>query len=685
MLNEQLINPKSIVIIGGSNDTKKPGGKIVKNLIAGGFKGSLEVVNPKETKVQGLKSYASVTEIEDTDLAILAIPARFCLETITILAEQKNTKAFIIISAGFAEAGVQGKNIEQEIVSVVNRVDGCLIGPNCIGVINQNYKGVFTCPITEYDPNGCDLISGSGATAVFIMEAGLPLGVKFANVYSTGNGAQTTVEDVLEYMDLHYVRGEDPPIKLLYLETISNPQKLLKHASSLIKKGVKIAAIKAGSTAAGSRAATSHTGAIASSDVTVRALFKKAGIVYCSSREDLLSVASIFNYKELQGKNIAIITHAGGSAVMLADELSKGGLNVPAIEGKDADKLLSYLHPGSSVANPIDFLATGTAEQLGIIIDYCEHKFDYIDAMIVVFGSPGLFDVENVYNVLSVKLDICKKPIFPVLPSVVNAQKEIATFLDKGNINFPDEVVLGNALAQVYKTPKPMEAEISLPGIDSEAIRAVISIAENGYLGPRNTAKLLDAAGIPRVKEVFESDKEKLLSKFEKKNFPLVMKVIGPLHKSDVKGVILNITSMKEAGKSFDTLINIKHTRGVLAQPMIPGLELFIGVNKEEGFNHTIVCGLGGVFVEILKDISAGLSPLSKPEIQNMIASLRGYKMLQGVRGKEGINIDLFVDIIQRVSALVEAAPEIIEMDMNPLIGSEKEIIAVDVRILVEK
>jgi len=685
MLNEQLLNPKSIVIIGGSNDTKKPGGKIVKNLIAGEFKGRLDVVNPKETNVQGLKSYASVTQTENTDLAILAIPARFCLETISILAKQKNTKAFIIISAGFAEAGVQGKNIENEIVSVVNSVDGCLIGPNCIGVINENYKGVFTCPITEYDPNGCDLISGSGATAVFIMEAGLPLGIKFANVYSVGNGAQTTVEDVLEYMDLNYQHGEDPPIKLLYLETINNPQKLLKHAASLIKKGAKIAAIKAGSTAAGSRAATSHTGAIASSDVTVRALFKKAGIVYCSSREDLLSVASIFNYKELQGKNIAIITHAGGSAVMLADELSNGGLNVPAIEGADAEQLLTFLHPGSSVANPIDFLATGTAEQLGIIIDYCEHKFDYIDAMIVVFGSPGLFDVENVYNVLSVKLGICKKPIFPVLPSVVNAQKEIAKFLDKGNINFPDEVVLGKALAQVYKTPKPMEAEIVLPKIDSAAIRAVISKVENGYLGPRNTAKLLDAAGIPRVKEVFESDKEKLLSKFEKKNFPLVMKVIGPLHKTDVQGVILNITSMKEASKSFDSLMKIKYARGVLAQPMIPGLELFIGVNKEKGFNHTIVCGLGGVFVEILKDISAGLSPLSKPEIQKMIASLRGYKMLKGIRRKEGINIDLFVEIIQRVSALVEIAPEIVEMDMNPLIGSEKEIIAVDVRIRVEK
>ena len=684
MLNKQLINPKSIVIIGGSNDIKKPGGKIVANLINGGFKGALNIVNPKENKIQGLKSYASVNDIPETDLAILAIPAKFCLETITTLAKQKNTKAFIIISAGFAEAGERGKAIENEIVSMVESVNGCLIGPNCIGVINENYKGVFTSPIPKFNPDGCDLISGSGATAVFIMEAGMPLGVKFANVYSIGNGAQISVEDVLEYMDLNYQHEVDPPIKLLYIETISNPKKLLKHATSLINKGAKIAAIKAGSTSAGSRAATSHTGAIASSDVTVRALFKKAGIVYCSSREELLSVASIFNYKELKGKNIAIITHAGGSAVMLADELSKGGLEIPSIEGPDAKKLLSFLHSGSSVNNPIDFLATGTAEQLGIIIDYCEHKFDFIDAMIVVFGSPGLFDVENVYNVLSVKLDVCKKPIFPVLPSVVNAHKEINTFLDKGNINFPDEVVLGRALPQVFKTPKPIPKDLVLPLIDTETIREVIDSVDNGYLGPRNTAKILDAAGIPRVKEVFESDKEKLLSKFQKKNFPLVLKVIGPLHKSDVKGVILNITTMKKAAKAFDKLMEIPNARVVLAQPMIPGLELFIGVNKEEGFNHTIVCGLGGVFVEILKDISAGLSPLSKFEINKMISSLRGYEMLKGARGKKGINIEIFKDIIQRVSALVEVAPEIIELDMNPLIGTEKEIITVDVRIRVE-
>ncbi len=685
MVNKQLLQPNSIVVIGASNDTKKPGGNMLKNIIAGGFKGELSVVNPKEEKVQGIKSYSSVEEIPQTDLAILAIAAKYCSATIKTLAEEKNTKAFIIISAGFGEADEEGKHWEQEIKETVDSVNGCLIGPNCIGVITENYKGVFTAPVPPYNPTGCDLISGSGATAVFIMEAGMALGVSFANVFSTGNAAQTSVEDVLEYMDEHFDPETDPLVKLLYLETVSNPKKLLKHASSLIKKGAKIAAIKAGSTAEGSRAATSHTGAIASSDMTIRALFHKAGIVYCSSREQLLSVAAIFNYKKLKGKNIAIITHAGGSAVMLADQLSKGGLKVPEISGPDAEKLKTFLYPGSSVANPIDFLATGTAEQLGIIIDYCEHKFDNIDAMVVVFGSAGLFNVENVYNVLSVKLDICNKPIFPVLPSVLNAQKEIQSFLKKGHIHFPDEVVLGKALARVYNTPKPQSKETSLPEIDTEKIRKVIASASEGYLSTTQTLDLLDAAGIPRVHEIVENSKEKLLASMGNMGFPVVMKVVGPLHKSDSMGVIMNIANKEEASETFDLLMNIEDTIAVMVQPQLTGLELFVGVMKEPGFNHTILCGLGGIFIEVLNDVSARLSPISKEEAEKMVQSLRGYTLIQGARGKKGANEEIFVEIIQRLSALVEAAPEIIEMDINPLIGTQRAITAVDARIKIER
>ncbi len=685
MVNKQLLQPKSIVVIGASNDIKKPGGNMLKNILAGGFNGQLYAVNPKEERVQSIKSYSTVEEIPNTDLAILAIAAKYCPAAIKTLAGEKNTKAFIIISAGFGEGDEQGKKWEDQIKETINSVNGCLIGPNCIGVITEAYKGVFTAPVPPFNPRGCDLISGSGATAVFIMEAGMALGVSFANVFSTGNAAQTTVEDILEYMDNHFNPETDPLIKLLYLETVSNPKKLLKHASSLIKKGAKIAAIKAGSTAEGSRAATSHTGAIASSDMTVRALFHKAGIVYCTSREQLLSVAAIFNYRKLKGKNIAIITHAGGSAVMLADQLSKGGLKVPEISGSDAEKLKTFLYPGSSVANPIDFLATGTAEQLGIIIDYCEHKFDNIDAMVVVFGSAGLFNVENVYNVLSVKLEICDKPIFPVLPSVINAQKEIQSFLKKGHIHFPDEVVLGKALAQVFNTPAPQSLEVPLPTVDLEKIRKGIDSASEGYLSPKQTVILLDAAGIPRVQEIVENSKEKLLSAMGNMDFPVVMKVVGPLHKSDAQGVVLNIANREEAADTFDLLMKIESATAVMVQPQLTGLELFAGVIKEPGFNHTILCGLGGIFIEVLNDVSARLSPISKSEAEKMVQSLRGYKLIQGTRGKKGANEAIFVEIIQRLSALVEAAPEIVEMDINPLLGTQRAITAVDARIKIKK
>lgn len=658
---------------------------MLKNIIDGGYKGRLTVVNPKEKNVQGVKSYASTEALPETDLAILAIPSNYCLEAVTILAKQKKTKAFIIISAGFGEADAKGSQLEKQISEVVNSVNGGLIGPNCIGVITQTYKGVFTSPIPVFNKKGCDLISGSGATAVFIMEAGMALGVTFANIFSIGNGSQTSAEDVLEYMDIHFDPSKDPRVKLLYLETIKDPKKLLKHASSLINKGAKIAAIKAGSTKEGSRAATSHTGALASSDMTVRALFNKAGIVYCSSREQLLSVASIFYYKPLKGKNIAIITHAGGSAVMLADELSKGGLEVPEISGEEAQTLKGFLYPGSSVGNPIDFLATGTAEQLSIIIDYCEHKFDFIDAMVVVFGSPGLFDVENVYNVLSVKLDICTKPIFPVLPSVINAQKEIQTFLAKGNVNFPDEVVLGKALAQVYNTPEPASEEIKTPLLDTLQIRSIINTASNGYLDPETTGQLIDASGISRVLEIVENSKTAFLSAIKKIDFPLVLKVVGPIHKSDAKGVYLNITSSEEAAVIFDQLMEIEDAVAVMAQPQLVGLELFVGVVKEPGFDHTILCGLGGIFIEVLNDVAAGLSPISRKEATTMIQSLRGYKLLQGLRGKEGIQESQLIDIILRLSALVRIAPEIVEMDINPLIGTKRAITAVDVRIKIEK
>ena len=278
----------------------------------------------------------------------------------------KKTKAFIIISAGFSEAGSDGQKLEHEIAEIIDKSGGCLIGPNCIGVITQSYQGVFTSPVPKLNARGCDFVSGSGATAVFIFESAMPKGLNFSSVYSVGNSAQTGVEEVLEYWDNTYEPGISSPIKLIYVESIRNPDKLLHHASSLIRKGCRIAAIKAGTTEAGSRAASSHTGAMASSDSAVEALFRKAGIVRCSGRDELTTVASVFFHKTLKGKNIAIITHAGGPAVMLTDALSAGGMNIPKITGKSHDDLLAMMNPGASAINPIDMIATATTISLTV-------------------------------------------------------------------------------------------------------------------------------------------------------------------------------------------------------------------------------------------------------------------------------------------------------------------------------
>lgn len=684
MLNKKLLNPKSIVVVGGSNNIASPGGRVLKNLIDQKFKGELFAVNPKETQVQGVKCFHNISEIPKVDVAIIAIPAKFTLETVKVLCKEKNTKGFIIFSAGFSEKGNDGKILEKQIATIISAVGGTLMGPNNIGIINQNYAGVFTTPIPKLNANGVDFISGSGATAVFIIEAAMATGLTFSSVFSVGNSAQIGVEEVLEHLDETFNK-KSSKVKLLYIESIENPKKLLKHATSLIQKGCKIAAIKAGSSSAGSRAASSHTGALANSDDAVDALFKKAGIVRCFGRNELITVASVFMHPELKGKNIAIITHAGGPAVMLTDALSKNGLNVPEIKGKESEALLEKLYEGSSVSNPIDFLATGNAEQLATIIDYCEHKFNEIDAMVVIFGSPGLFEVFDVYNVIHQKMSTCKKPIFPILPSVINVKNEIENFISKGNINFPDEVEFGNALGKVFNTKKPVFYKDPVFEIDKITIRNIIDNAENGYLKPQEVTKLLSAAKIPMVFEAICKSEQDCIKIIKKTSYPVVMKVVGPVHKSDVGGIVLNITSEEKLIESFNTIMKIDEATAVLIQPMKKGIELFVGAKKEDAFGHLILCGLGGIYIEVLKDIQTCLAPVSNIEASAMIQQLKSYKIIKGYRNQEGANEAVFIEIIEKVSNLITVAPEIIELDLNPLLGNPKEIFAVDARVRIEK
>ena len=686
MINEQLLNPRSIVVIGGSNNVHKPGGAIVRNIISGDYQGELRIVNPKEDDVQGIKACHDVKDLPQTDLAVLVVAAKFCPDYVDYLCSEKGVRAFVIISAGFGEETHEGGLLEQRILDTCEQYGAALIGPNCIGLLNRNHHSVFTLPIPKLSPKGVDFISGSGATAVFILESAVSKGLQFNSVWSIGNGKQIGIEDVLQDMDEHFDPEKDSKVKLLYIENISNPDKLLFHASNLIKKGCRIAAIKAGSSESGSRAASSHTGAIASSDAAVEALFRKAGIVRCFSREELTTVGCIFTLPPLKGRNFAIVTHAGGPGVMLTDALSKGGLSVPKIEGPLADELKGKLFPGSSVSNPIDFLATGTAEQLGTVIDYCENQFDQIDAIAVIYGTPGLTQLYEAYDVLDQKIQSCQKPVFPILPSLHTAGPEVAEFLAKGHVNFSDEVTLATALSQIMQTPKPAPPEVQLYGIDIPRLHKIIlDIEKNGYVPPQTVREILSCAGIPLVPELVSTSKDELIAFAQKVGYPVVAKVVGPVHKSDVGGVALNIRTAEHLALEYDRMMQIEGATGVMVQKMLKGTELFIGAKYEERFGHVVLCGLGGIFVEVLKDVSSGLAPLSYGEAYSMIHSLRGYKILKGTRGQKGINEQKYAEIIVRLSTLLRFATEIKEMDLNPLLADENGVVAVDARILIEK
>ena len=686
MINEQLLNPRSIVVVGGSNNVHKPGGAIVRNIINGGFEGELSIVNPKEDEVQGIKACHDVKDLPQTDLAVLVVAAKYCPDYVDYLCREKSVRAFVIISAGFSEETHEGAFMEQRILDTCKEYGAALIGPNCIGLLNRRHHSVFTLPIPNLNPKGVDFISGSGATAVFILESAVSKGLQFNSVWSIGNGKQIGIEDVLQYMDDNFNAETDSKVKLLYIENISNPDKLLFHASNLIRKGCRIAAIKSGASESGSRAASSHTGAMASSDAAVEALFRKAGIVRCFSREELTTVGCIFTLPPLNGKNFAIVTHAGGPGVMLTDALSKGGLNVPKLEGALADELKEKLFPGSAVSNPIDFLATGTPEQLGIVIDYCENKFEEIDAIAVIYGTPGLTQLYEAYDVLDQKIKECKKPIFPVLPSLHTAGPEVEAFLKRGHVNFSDEVTLATALSQIMRTPQPAPPEVQLYGIDIPRLNKIIfGLDANGYVQPQTVRDILECAGIPLVPELVSTSKEELTAFANRVGYPVVAKVVGPIHKSDVGGVALNIRTPEHLALEFDRMMQIKDATGVMVQKMLKGTELFIGAKYEERFGHVVLCGLGGIFVEVLKDVSSGLAPLTYGEAFSMIHSLRGYKILKGTRGQKGINEQKYADIIVRLSTLLRFATEIKEIDLNPLLADENGVVAVDARILVEK
>ena len=449
MINRQLINPASIVVIGGSNNTLKPGGALVRNLIQGNYQGELYVVNPHEDIVQGVKSYRDVKDIPEAELAIIAVVSKFCPSYVEYLASEKGVKAFIVISSGFSELSLDGAVLEAKMHAVCNKYGCSFIGPNCIGLITSNFCGAFTSPNPVICSEGVDLISNSGGIALYTIEMAKVTGLRFNSVWSIGNARYTGVEDVLQYMDETFDAEKDVRGKILYIESIRDPERLLRHAKSLIAKGCRIAAIKSGSTQSGTRATSHHTGSAAFDDKRADELFREAGIVRCYSRQELVAMGCLFSLPRIEGNRFAIITQAGGLGVLTADALSKGGMLVPELKGEVTDELLTHLHEGASVSNPIDVLATGTVEQLETVIDYCDKRFDEIDAIILSYGSAGLEPMDGCFDAIHRKLGECRKPVITICPSIFTEAEGLKNFLAKGHVNLLDEELAVRCVVRV--------------------------------------------------------------------------------------------------------------------------------------------------------------------------------------------------------------------------------------------
>ncbi len=679
-----LFRPQSIAVIGASADPMKPGGRVFKLILEHGYGGALWPVNPKATELLGIPAFPNIAALpEPPDLAIVAIPSHMVLAAVTELAECR-TGAVIVLTSGFGEKDTAGKELEAKMRQQADSAGMALIGPNCSGFLTSAYKGKFAGIVPQLPGGAVDFISGSGATVDYVMECAEVRGLSFGTVINLGNSAQMGVEDLVQVYDENYDEN-CARILMLYMESVKKPALLLRHARSLVKKGCVLVGIKSGATLAGSQAAASHTGAMATSDAAVQALFEKAGIIRVTGRSSLIDVACVLQAARgrLSGRRVCIVTDAGGPGVMLADALNRGQMELPVLSAATRAELAKILPPESSTVNPIDALPSRTAGQIEAIIRVLgDLERDNLEAIAFLTGDSGLSDNGAIYQAIS---DASRKspiPILPVLSSLTSCREKIETFIRQGNVFFSDEVTMGEAISKVAAWLAPVGITDCPSDYNEVEIRQAVA-GQKGALDPATIKQVLRAAGfrLPKQGEVF--DKEHLVEECRRIGFPLAMKAIGPLHKTDVGGVRLGIQDKEMALHTWSELMAIDEATGVLLQPMIDGLEVILGACQEGDFGHLVMFGLGGIHAEVLKDVKFALAPLAPSEARQMIDGIRSRPLLDGVRGAQGMNVEVLVDFLVRLGRLVADFPEIGEIDLNPIKGSGDRLYVVDCRIIM--
>jgi acetyltransferase len=694
---EMFTEPKGVAVVGASTSPEKLGYQVLHNVIRYGYQGAIYPVNPTAPEILGLKAYPSVLACPDpVDLAVLLVPNK-AVPAVMEQCGQRGLKGAVVITAGFREIGPQGKALEQQVIEICHRYGMRMVGPNVLGIIDTVCKLNASFAAGMPDRGRIAFMSQSGALCTSILDLALGQGIGFSRFYSIGNKA-----DINE-LDLVRAWAEDPETRAImaYLEGITNGPEFIRVASQ-VTRHKPIIAIKSGTTSAGSKAVSSHTGTLAGSEAAYDAAFKQCGIIRAGSVQDLFDFARAFARQPLlKGDAIAVITNAGGPGIMASDAVEHAGLRLAALSSETKQKLQAQLPPAASVANPVDVLGDALADRYALAIEAVLADPN-VDALMVVLTPQTMTQIPATAEALGKLSKGQGKPVFGAFMGDAAIQKgvEVLRAYDVPNYQVPERAV--GAIAAMWhhrnwlNTP-PLAVE-ELP-VEREKVAQVFArVRAEGRvtIGDAEARDVLEAYGVPLPKAGLAATADEAVQLAESIGYPVVMKIASPdiLHKSDIGGIKLNITSASEVRDAFD-LLTYRGRRympdatiwGCQVQQMVKGgREVIIGVNRDPQFGPLIMFGLGGIYVEALKDVTFRVAPIDRRAATEMLGEIRAYKLLRGVRGEKPSDQKAIVDTLLRISQLVSDFPEIVELDINPLMVFEqgRGVLGIDMRLALK-
>lgn len=689
---DALFKPKAVAVIGASTKELQIGNRIVKNLLDFGFKGPIYPINPKGEDVRGVKAYASILDVPtDVDVAHIIIPAKLVPQAIEDCGK-KNAKFVILNGGGFAEVGPEGAAIEQECIARAKKAGIRIMGPNCQGIINTapDVRAYCNFTFTRPDPGFISIVALSGGVAELIHQAFAEQGIGTRMYASNGNACDVSIPEILRY----YGDDEGTRVIVLYVEGLRDPKTFLEVARQVTQKK-PILAMKAGRTMEGAKAAASHTGGMAREDLSTDLIFDKTGILSFRDEAELCQAAAAFATQPApRGNRVGMITNTGGPAVISTDVFVSGGLTIPPLSEKAEKILKEKMLPEAAVHNPLDVLATAGPVHFRTALDVLmdEEQFDSVYLNLV---TPFFVDAEGIAKQIVEVNQARRKPLVCNLMTDKRQWAETVRILKEGGVpcySFPGTAARALVALTRYNTIRSREigAVKTFADVDRRKAEAILQqAAGRKMLSSAEAYGIFAAYGIPVADWRIANDAAAAVQAAAEIGFPVVVKADSEsiVHKSDVGGIVVNLNDAAAVRATVEAMVkkfDAKDLRFFVQKYLPGGREIIIGAKAEEDIGHLVMFGLGGIYVEVLKDVVFQLTPVTDVEARAMLTSIKTAPLLKGVRGEKGVDEKGIVEIIQRLSQLLTDLPMIREMDLNPVIAFEDRVFVVDARVSIQ-